>query len=56
LAAEAVKAAGHFGNTTPASNRYAQYVVLSPDRHQADGSHTGGGFCAWHELQTATPP
>src|SRR5262249_17495176 len=25
IAAEAVKAAGHFGNTTPASNRYAQY-------------------------------
>src|SRR5256885_12722864 len=30
LAAEAVKAAGHFGNTTQASNRDAQYVILSP--------------------------
>ena len=29
LGTEAVKAASHFGNTTAASNRYAQYVVLS---------------------------
>jgi serine protease len=30
LGTEAVKAASHFGNTTAAANRYAQYVVLSP--------------------------
>src|SRR4051794_36452647 len=30
IASEAVRASGHFGNTTAASNRYAQYVILSP--------------------------
>src|SRR6266480_3897844 len=45
LAAEAVKAAGHFGNTTQASNRYAQYVILSPTGTHPDGFNTlsGGG-------------
>jgi len=55
LAAEAVKAAGHFGNTTPASNRYAQYVVLSPTGTKPDGFNTpGGGFCAWHDYNGDT--
>jgi serine protease len=48
LAAEAVKAAAHFGNSTQADNRYVQYVIMSPhgadpDRYKADG------FCAWHD-------
>jgi hypothetical protein len=30
LAQEAIKAAQHFGNTTAASNRYVQYIILSP--------------------------
>ena len=50
LAQEAVKAAAHFGNTTAASNRYAQYVILSPTGTKPDGFNTaGGGFCAWHD-------
>ncbi len=46
---EAVKAAGHFGNTTPASNRNAQYIVMAPHNTFPDGFNNGGGFCAWHD-------
>ena len=47
---EAVKAAGHFGNTSAASNRYVQYVILSPSGTHPDGFNTSGsGFCAWHD-------
>jgi Putative Ig domain len=42
LGNEAVKAASHFGNTTPASNRFAQYVVLSPKGLNPDSYKTGG--------------
>jgi serine protease len=50
LAKEAIKAAAHFGNTTAASNRYVQYVILSPTGTQPDGFNTpNGGFCAWHD-------
>ncbi|MDX6225117.1 MAG: hypothetical protein QOE64_1493 [Frankiales bacterium] len=50
LAVEAVKAAGHFGNTTAASNRNAQYVVVSPTGTKPDGFNTAtGNFCAWHD-------
>lgn len=47
LGQEAVAAAQHFGNTTPASNRYAYYVIISatgdnPDNYQ-------GYYCAWHD-------
>jgi hypothetical protein len=45
---EGVKAAGHFGNTTAASNRYAQYVVFSAKGTNPDHYKTGG-FCAWHD-------
>ncbi len=46
----AVAAASHFGNTTPASNRNAQYVVVSPHGTKPDGFNTPtGGFCAWHD-------
>ncbi len=55
LAAEAVKAAAHFGNTTPASNRYAQYIIMSPTGTQPDGFNTpNGGFCAWHDFNGDT--
>jgi PKD repeat protein len=55
LAAEAVKAAGHFGNTTQASNRYVQYVILSPTGTHPDGFNTpNGGFCAWHDYNGDT--
>jgi serine protease len=50
LANEALKAAAHFGNTTAASNRYAQYVILSPPGTNPDGFNTNSGnFCAWHD-------
>src|SRR5581483_7724644 len=48
LANEAIKAAAHFGNTTAASNRDAQYVILSPTGTTPDGFNTSSGnFCAW---------
>ncbi|HEY8024388.1 MAG TPA: hypothetical protein VIF60_07475, partial [Burkholderiaceae bacterium] len=53
LASEAIKAAAHFGNTTAASNRYAQYVILSPHGTTPDGFNTSSGnFCAWHDYNT----
>jgi hypothetical protein len=48
LGVEAVNAAGHFGNTTAAANRDAQYVVISPTGSNPDGWLTNG-FCAWHD-------
>jgi hypothetical protein len=49
LGTEAVNAAGHFGNTTAAANRNAQYVIISPTGTTPDGFNTpAGGFCAWH--------
>jgi len=47
LALEAIKAAQHFGNTTPASNRYAYYVILSPTGTNPDNYQ--GAYCAWHD-------
>lgn len=37
IAAEAVAAAAHFGNTSAASNRYAQYVIAFPSGADPDG-------------------
>jgi hypothetical protein len=48
LGVEAVNAATHFGNTTAASNRDAQYVILSPHGTNPDNYQTQG-FCAWHD-------
>lgn len=60
LAQEAIKAAQHFGNTTAASNRYVQYVILSPTGTHPDGFNTSSGqFCAWHDWngdQSVTSP
>ncbi len=47
LAAEANKAAGHFGNTTSAANRSAYYVILSPKGTNPDNYQ--GQYCAWHD-------
>jgi serine protease len=50
LGAEAVNAATHFGNTTQASNRNTQYVIISPTGKNPDGFNTAGSdFCAWHD-------
>jgi len=48
LAVEAEKAATHFGNTTTASNRNVQYVVISPTGTNPD-NYINNGFCAWHD-------
>ena len=48
LAVEAENAATHFGNTTTAANRDAQYVILSPTGTNPD-SYQNQGFCAWHD-------
>jgi serine protease len=50
LAQEAINAAGHFGNTTAASNRDAYYVVLSPHGTNPDNYQSPTqGYCAWHD-------
>jgi len=50
LGVVAVTAAAHFGNTTAASNRNAQYVILSPTGTHPDGFNTpSGDFCGWHD-------
>jgi hypothetical protein len=52
LGQEAVNAAAHFGNTTPAANRYAQYLILSPSGTHPDGFNTpSANFCGWHNYQ-----
>ena len=48
LAVEAEVAATHFGNTTQASNRDTQYVVVSPTGTNPD-NYQNAGFCAWHD-------
>src|SRR5215470_6553931 len=50
LGVEAVNAAAHFGNTTAALNRTAQYIIVSPRGTHPDGYNTPTGqFCAWHD-------
>ncbi|MDP9075750.1 MAG: hypothetical protein M3N98_16585 [Actinomycetota bacterium] len=51
LAAEAVRAARHFGNTAFGSNRNNQYFIVSPHGSHPDG-FPGSGFCAWHDYTT----
>lgn len=46
LAAEAVKAAGHFGNTTASSNASVQYVIATASGNNSNGF--GTQYCAWH--------
>ena len=47
IANVALAAATHFGNTTAAANRYAQYVILSPTGLKPAGMPKGGA-CSWH--------
>ncbi len=49
LGVVAIAAAHHFGNNTKASNRDAQYVILSPTGTHPDGFGPSGDFCAWHD-------
>ena len=50
LALEAIKAAQHFGNTTPASNRYSYYIIMSAHGDDPDNFKSPTqGYCAWHD-------
>ena len=46
LAAEAVRAAAHFSNTTSSSNASVQYVIATATGNNASGF--GTSYCAWH--------
>jgi len=46
LAAEAARAAAHFGNTTAATNKTVQYAILTATGNNASGA--GSSYCAWH--------
>jgi hypothetical protein len=46
LAAEAVNAAAHFGNTTSGANTHVQYVIDTATGNNANGF--GTQWCAWH--------
>lgn len=49
IANEAAAASSHFGNTTSATNRSTQYIIVSPTGTHPDGFNTSSSnFCAWH--------
>jgi hypothetical protein len=52
LAAEAVKAAAHFGNNTAASNTTVQYVIATATGNNASGF--GTQYCAWHSSTSSS--
>ncbi len=52
LAAEAVKAAGHFGNTSSTANRTVQYVIATARNNSASGF--GTQYCAWHSSTSSS--
>jgi len=52
FAAEAVRAAQHFGNTTASSNASVQYVIATATRNNSRGF--GTQFCAYHSATSST--
>src|SRR5579862_3984778 len=46
IAAEAARAAGHFGNTSASHNASVQYVIATA--HGNSSSGFGSQYCAWH--------
>ena len=52
LAAEAVNAAGHFGNTTGSGNASVQYVIATATGNNASGF--GTQYCAWHSSTSSS--
>ena len=52
LAAEAVRAAQHFGNTTGAKNASVQYVIATASGHNSRGF--GTQYCAYHSATSST--
>ncbi|HYK95553.1 MAG TPA: hypothetical protein VE011_06795 [Candidatus Dormibacteraeota bacterium] len=52
LAAEAVRAAAHFGNTGAGSNNTVQYVIATATGNSASGF--GTQYCAWHSSTSSS--
>jgi serine protease len=52
LAAEAVSAAAHFGNTSTGSNNTAQYVISTATGNNSSGF--GTQYCAWHSSTSSS--
>lgn len=52
LAAEAVRAAAFFGNTTASSNASIQYVIATSHGNNASGF--GTQYCAWHSSTSSS--
>jgi len=52
LAAEAVRAAQHFGNTSATSNASVQYVIATASGNNATGF--GTQYCAWHSSTSSS--
>ena len=52
LAAEAVRTAQHFGNTTGASNASVQYVIATSTGHNSSGF--GRSYCAYHSSTSSS--
>jgi len=52
LAAEAVRAAAHFGNTAAGSNNTVQYVINTATKNSSNGF--GTQYCAWHSSTTSS--
>lgn len=52
LAAEAIKAAAHFGNTAAGSNRYTYYIIMSA--HGTNPDNYQNSYCAWHNYTTSS--
>jgi hypothetical protein len=52
LAAEAVSAAAHFGNTTASSNQTVQYVIATSHGNSMTGFATQ--WCAWHSSTSSS--
>jgi serine protease len=52
IAAEAVRAAAHFGNTTASSNASVQYVIATATHNNSSGF--GTQYCAYHSSTTSS--
>jgi hypothetical protein len=52
LAAEAIKAAAHFGNTAGGSNNSTQYVIATATHNSSSGF--GTQYCAWHSSTSSS--
>jgi hypothetical protein len=52
IAAEAVKAAAHFGNTSASSNASVQYVIATSHGHNSTGF--GSSYCAYHSATSSS--